>query len=194
MENYIVYTRQDKRVLHTLEETGSYFVREAYVREKNDSISDFYVALYEWFTKECRKYLDIPTEYRFPIWLSMHEEMRLRNTENTVCLKLEIPKDRVFVLSEYAWGYRVNQMYVPLSPEDEKSFNQELKRYGIGNEAELVTGSLGNFYPLLKRRMTDSFSRVFTLQPRGEFDELGVCFELKREWLLDIEEATESYK
>ena len=138
--------------------------------------------------------MEIPTEFRFPIWLSMHAEMRLRNTENTVCLKLSIPRDRVFVFSEYAWGYRVNQMYVPLSPEDEKAFNQELKRYGIGNEAELVTGSLGNYYPLLKRKILDSFSRVFQLKPRGAFDELGVCFELKREWILAAEEATESYK
>ena len=40
-------------------------------------------------------------------------------------------------------------MYVPLNLEDERAFNEELKRYGIENEMALVTESLGNYYPCL---------------------------------------------
>lgn len=190
-ESYIVYTRQDKRVLEAVERDGVYRVKEEFVRAKNDSISDLYIRLYTWLTEELKTRIHVPEGCRFPIWLSMHEEMRLRNTENTVCLKLRIPKDQVYVMSEYAWGYRVNQMYVPESPEDEKSFNEELVRNGIGNEAELVTGQLGNFYPLLKRKILGSFSRVFSLKPRGPFDELGVCYEIRKEWVLDVERGDE---
>ena len=194
MKTVKAYTRQAGEVLEELSRTGRYRVRESYIRKKNDSISDLYIGLYEWFTKCCRQYMDIPEDCRFPIWLSMHEEYRLRNTEGTVILHLELPEDQVRVISEYAWGYRVNNMYVPLSPEDEKRFNQELIRFGIGNEAELVTGSLGNYYPVLKRQILDSFSRVFTLPPRGPFDELGVCYEIRREWISSVETDTKQMK
>lgn len=83
----------------------------------------------------------------------MHDEYRLRNTEDTVCFTLRIPREKVHVISEYAWGFRVNYMYVPLNLEDERAFNEELKRYGIENEMALVTESLGNYYPMLKREL-----------------------------------------
>ena len=187
MKTIKAYTRQAKEALQELEENGVYRVREEYIRAKNDDISNLYIGLYEWFTKNCRRYMEIPADCRFPIWLSMHEEYRLRNTDGTVILHLVLPEDQVRVISEYAWGYRVNNMYVPLSLEDEKRFNAELTRFGIGNEAELVTGSAGNFYPLLKRQIADSFSRVFTLPPRGPFDELGVCYEIRKEWVRSVE-------
>lgn len=186
-EFYRVYTRQDKRVWDTLLREGVYRVKEEYIRAKNGDISDFYLQAYRWFTAECGKRITVPLGAEFPIWLSMHEEMRLRNTENTVVLHLRIPREYVLVISEYAWGYRINNLYVPLSAEDERAFNEELSRYGIASESELVTGQLGNFYPLLKRKMLDSFSRVMTLPPRGKFDELGVCFELRKEWIEKLE-------
>lgn len=184
---YTAYTRQAKEVLEELEKNGVYRVKEEYVRLKNDSISDYYIGVYEWLTTECRKCMDIPAECRFPIWLSMHDEYRLRNTEHTVSFRLRIPKSQVRVISEYAWGYRINFLYVPLSKEDEQAFNAELRRYGIGNESELITGSLGNFYPLLKRKIQQSFSRVLTLPPKGPFDELGICYEIRSEWIEAIE-------
>lgn len=189
MEAYTVWTRQDRRALDTLLRDGIYLVKEPYIREKNDSLSEFYLELYRWFTRECRKTMEIPEMCEFPIWLSMHEEYRLRNTEHTVVLKLRIPREKVRVVSEYAWGYRVNRMYVPESPEDEQGFNRELARYGIGNEAEIEKGPLGNYYPLLRRKLLDSYGRVFSLPPRGPYDELGVCFELRKEWLLEVEEG-----
>ena len=60
-----------------------------------------------------------------------------------MCFTLRIPREKVHVISEYAWGFRVNYMYVPLNLEDERAFNEELKRYGIENEmAHRVSGQL----------------------------------------------------
>ena len=53
---------------------------------KNDSISEYYLKLYRWFAERCRERIDVPQGCSFPIWLSMHDEYRLRNTEDTVCL------------------------------------------------------------------------------------------------------------
>lgn len=43
---YTVYTRQSKKVLEELENTGVYRVKEEYIRMKNDSISEYYLRLY----------------------------------------------------------------------------------------------------------------------------------------------------
>ena len=188
LDGYLtVYTRQSKKVLEELYESGTYRVKEAYIRAKNDSISEYYLKLYRWFAGRCRERTEVPKGCEFPIWLSMHDTYRLRNTEDTVSLTLRIPKEQVFVISEYAWGFRVNDMYVPLNQEDESSFNRELKRYGIENEMELVTGPLGNYYPNLKKKITASWERVFEMEPKTPEDELGICYELRREWIQDIE-------
>ena len=74
---YTVYTRQSKKVLEELENTGVYRVKEEYIRMKNDSISEYYLRLYRWFAERCRERIDVPQGCSFPIWLSMHDEYRL---------------------------------------------------------------------------------------------------------------------
>ena len=54
----------------------------------------------------------------------------------------------------------------------------------------LVTESLGNYYPMLKKRIISSWDRVFELKPNSPADELGVCFEIQREWIENIESLT----
>ena len=60
-----------------LKNTGSYHVREAYIRSKNGPISDYYLELYRWYTLRCRSYLAIPEGLSYPIWLALSEETRL---------------------------------------------------------------------------------------------------------------------
>ena len=71
---YTVYTRQSKKVLEELENTGVYRVKEEYIRMKNDAISEYYLRLYRWFAERCRERIDVPQGCSFPIWLSMHDE------------------------------------------------------------------------------------------------------------------------
>ena len=57
---YTVYTRQSKKVLEELENTGVYRVKEEYIRMKNDAISEYYLRLYRWFAERCRERIDVP--------------------------------------------------------------------------------------------------------------------------------------
>ena len=52
METVTAWTRQVSQVLEEIERTGSYHVREEYVRAKNAEISDYYIELYRWFLEE----------------------------------------------------------------------------------------------------------------------------------------------
>ena len=183
----LAWTRQVPQVWDEIQQTGRYLVLEEYVRAKNAEISDYYIELYRWFTEEARKRIDMPEEARFPIWLALCEEQRLAPASDTISLTLELPESSVMIVDYDKWGYRVNHWYVPLDADDERAHNEELERYGIGNEAALITGQQGNFYPALKRKIQASWSRVFDPpNPRMDLN-VGTIWEIRREWVKDVE-------
>ena len=99
-----LWTRQVTQVWQTLQEDGVYFCKEAYIREKNDTIADYYLELYRWYTREAGKHIAIPAERPYPIWLSLDENLMLQPVENTVILRVEAPADRVLLCNYDAWG------------------------------------------------------------------------------------------
>lgn len=178
-----LWTRQMPQVWEELERTGVYRVKEEYIRMKNDTIADYYLELYRWYTREARKYVEIPEDLMYPIWLCVSEETMLQPTANTVILRLEVPREKVAICNMEAWGYVVNYWYVPLDDNDAKKHAEELKRYGIKEEDQLISTSMGNFYPIMKRKIQDSWSRVFTMPPANNNDAVATIWEIKREWV-----------
>ena len=182
------WTRQVSQVWDEIQATGRYMVREEYVREKNLEISDYYIELYRWLTEMCRaKMTTMPPEAKFPIWLAMTEAQRLGPAPNTISLTLEVPEDNLFLVDYDKWGYRVNHWYVPRDKEDERAHNAELERYGISNEASLITGQAGNFHPMLKRKVQASWQRVVE-GPNENMDlNVGCIWEILPEWVVEVE-------
>ena len=182
MENrYMTFwTRQVAEIMKEIDETGVYKVKEDYIRKKNDTISDYYLKLYKWFTREAKKYIEVKAEY--PVWLSVSDEVRLRPTEGTVTLKLKIPGKELLLCNYDAWGYIVNYFYVPLNEADKQRHRAELAKYGLASDDELFLTSKGNFYPLLKREVEKSWERIFTLKPDDEKACLvAAIWEIKKE-------------
>ena len=72
-EEYLtLWTRQVSEMLGEIKDYGVYKVKEEYIRKKNDTISDYYLKLYKWFTGEAKKYVAVKGDY--PIWLSVADE------------------------------------------------------------------------------------------------------------------------
>lgn len=186
METVILWTRQVPEVWKELQTSGIYRVKEEHIRKKNGEISDYYLKLYRWYTNTAREYVSIPAELQYPIWLSVCEGVMLQSVENTVILKLEVPKDRVVICNMEAWGYVVNYWYVPLNEQDAKKHAEELKRNGISEEDELISTSKGNFYPMLRRKIQNSWKRVFTMSPANDKEAVATAWELKREWVKEV--------
>lgn len=115
------WTRQHEAVWDELQKTGQYIVKKEYIEEKNDTISEFYLKLYEWYTKAARKYIDIPEDLKYPVWLSVSEDMMLQPTEHAIIFEVEIPEGEYLICNFDKWGYRVNYFYVPLDEADEKA-------------------------------------------------------------------------
>lgn len=188
MENryMTLWTRQVAEIMKEIDETGLYKVKEDYIRKKNDTISDYYLKLYKWFTREAKKYIEVKAEY--PVWLSVSDEVRLRPTEGTVTLKLKIPGKELLLCNYDAWGYTVNYFYVPLDETDKQRHRAELAKYGLASDDELFLTSKGNFYPLLKREVEKSWERIFTLKPDDEKACLvAATWEIKKEWIEEVE-------
>ena len=181
-----LWTRQRPEVWEELKSSGIYRVKKEYIEEKNGSITDYYLELYRWYTETAKKYLTIPPGCEYPIWLSLGEEFMLQPVENTVILKLEIPEGQYLICNMKGWDYRVNYWYVPLDQEDDKKHKEELKRYGIASEDELVTGRKGEFYPMLKRKITGSWERIFTVPPDTEENAAATAWELRKSWVREV--------
>lgn len=165
------YTRQHPQVLKTLEQTGVYRVQKSHIEEKNGAISQYYLELYDWYVRHAERLVPRPEGAEYPIWLFLEEENKLPSLPGSVCLELEIPRDLVMLTDVERWGYQVNYLYIPLDEKDRDAHEAELKRNGIGNETALIQTGKGNFYPLLKRKIIQSWDRVFEDPATGS----GLC-------------------
>lgn len=186
-EEYVtLWTRQVKNVADEINQNGTYRVKEEYIRKKNDTISDYYINLYNWYTKEAKNYITIPEDCHFPVWFSIDEEYMLQPVSDTVIIKVRIPKENVVVCNYEGWGYVVNYWYVPLDEMDKDKFASKLKSMGISSEDELFLTDKGNFYPILKQEVIKSWKRIFTLPAVSRENIVATAWEVKKEWVLDI--------
>lgn len=186
METRQVWTRQHPEVLHTLERGEVYRVSEAHVKAKNDTISDYYLELYRWYTLHGKRYCPAPEGATLPIWVSLSTQSMLQPVEGSAVLRLEVPEDQLLITDMNMWGYRVNYWYIPTDPQDEARHQAELQRYGIVNQTALIQTDKGNFYPLLKRKIQASWERLFTCPPANPADAQGTLWELRPQWLREV--------
>lgn len=185
-ENIILWTRQVSQVWEHLCKEGRYQVKEEYIRIKNGSMSDYYLELYRWYTQIAKKYITLNEENRYPIWFSLDGQARLQPLENTVILKVRMPREKVLLCNMEAWDLRVNYWYVPENKEDAQKHQKELERYGINSDDQLIQGEKGNFYPLLKNKIKNSWERVFTLVDLPPEKLVATAWELKKEWIEEV--------
>lgn len=185
----LLITRQHPAVWDELEASGVYRMKREYLEQKNDPgpMTEYYARLYRWYTRQAARYISVPEGAEYPVWLSVSEESMLQPVENSVILVAEIPEEHYLLCNFEAWGYVVNYWYVPLDAGDEESHRQELKRNGLKSDDELFLTNKGNFYPLLKRKVQQSWDRIFTLVPRNMItDIVATAWELRKEWIREV--------
>lgn len=182
----IAWTRQHEAALRELEEKGVFRMKEGYIRQKNGPISEYYLALYDWYVRLAGRIVPRPEGVTYPIWLFLEEEDKLPPLEGTVVMKLDIPEELIVCTDSERWGYRVNYMYVPVDEADRRRHEEELERYGIANEPALIQTDKGNFYPLLKRKIINSWPRVFEKPGKGYKAVQGTVWELQLPWLQEV--------
>jgi hypothetical protein len=179
-----VWTRQHKNVLEILKEKGVYKVKERYIRKKLDDCADIYLNVYRWLRNEAAKRMEIPEELKYPVWLSIEEELKLPKAEGMVFFELEIPRDKIMIFDLLKWDYIVNYLYLPKDKEDRKRFKEKLEKYNINVESDIY---LQDFYPRLKREMVSSWKRLFDSDIKLSEKKVAISWELRKEWIVDYE-------
>ena len=181
-----LHTRQHKNVLEELDKYGVYRVKKEYILEKMDTISDYYLSLYQWYGRNAAKIVPRPEGVIYPIWLSTSEELMLQPTEDTIIFEIEVDRKDVIYTDGNKWDYVVNYFYLPVDHEDEERHNNELEKFGISDESSLITGDNGNFYPLLKNKIIKSWERLFEPFDEKSSPSQATIWEIKKEWVVSI--------
>lgn len=181
-----LWTRQHQDVLIELSTKGIYRVKKEYLLHKFDTISDYYLNIYRWYIERAEKLVPRPKGAEFPIWLSTSSEMMLQPAEHQVILEIEADRKNVVFTDSEKWGYVANYWYLPLDKEDERKFNEELKRLEIGDESELYMGHKGNFYPHIRSRIIKSWERLFDNPPQITSGTQATLWELRKEWIANV--------
>jgi hypothetical protein len=180
----IFYTRQDRGVLKELLETGSYTVNEQHIRMKYTTITEHYATLYRMLTRFARGKVYIPDGALYPVWLSPEGTDAVPPSEDSVFLKLDIPEGYYILANNEVWDFMINHLYFPEDKADELAHEAELERFGISSPSSLVNGNAGNFYPLLKQKVLKSWEKVYKVMPDDPNMIVGLCWELKSDWLV----------
>lgn len=183
----IFYTRQDPRVLLELQSNGVYSVKEEYVRQKYTTITEHYAALYRRLTLLARRYINIPDDLLYPVWLTPEGTATIPESGDAVFLRFDIPEGSYILANDEVWDYMINHLYFPSDEADEIAHESELARYGISSPSSLVSGNAGNFYPLLRQKVLKSWEKIYTATPADPDHIVGLCWELHKEWLIGID-------
>ena len=183
----ILYSPQSEVVANNLESDGICFSKRKYVVEKYEESAPIFVAAYDWFVMEARKYVPRPEGAEYPYW-AFKDIHNLDQSAGGKLLKMQVPIDEVIFFDMYDWNKILCLQYMGKTEEDEAQFRQMLADRGIRKEADII---LTSFYPDLKRQVQDSWKSLFRHHEdikQGNLENLGSIqvglWQLKKEWIV----------
>lgn len=86
-EKIKVWTRQHENILDVLDKEGRYIVKKEYIVNKLDTISNFFLDVYSWYTKKAKDIVLKPEDCIYPIWVSLNSNFGLQHVEGIVTYK-----------------------------------------------------------------------------------------------------------
>lgn len=181
-----LWTRQDKKSLEELKSAGVISIKRKHIEEKFDQISDYIIFLYKWFVVEASKRVPRPDGVEFPIWCSVSEEYMLRPTENEIVYVLEVDEADIIYFDGQKWDYVLNHHYIPKDEADGALYEKEIAEKGFRDSYSFIDDNTGHFYPEERKRVMDSWIRIFEADKRDIFKVQANIWEIKPDIIKDI--------
>ncbi|MFA5576376.1 MAG: DUF3841 domain-containing protein [Tissierellaceae bacterium] len=181
-----LWTRQDSRSLRDLEDKGVHRIQRWYIEEQFEDIANHYIPLYHWFVDKASKIVPKPENVEFPIWCSISDKSMLRPTEDSLVYVIEIDEDEVIYFDGRKWDYVLNHLYLAKDEEDLENYRKEIKRKGLKDSFSFIDGKYANFYPLEKKKIMDSWMRVFEIEDWDIFGVQANIWEIRKDMVKDI--------
>ena len=182
----ILYTAQADPVLKAIERDGTCFSKEEFVRKKYEDCSNIFLTAYKWYAKEAKKVVPLPEGAQLPYW-AFEKEYNMFVADGLTVMKLEVPVNQVVLFDMDVWTKILRLEYVG-NEQEKKAFAKELKKYNVS----AIDAVLGNFYPVLKRKIMESWKVLFENDeklkegnPDGIRNVQAGLWQIKKEWIVD---------
>lgn len=153
-----LYSPQAQIVLDVLNRDGICFSRREYVQKKYEESAPVFLSAYDWFVKAAAARIPKPPGAEYPYWAFGSPENVDLSAGGQV-LVLRVPLEEAVFFSLYDLNKVLCLSYMGETEAEEREFRRTLLEYGIRRESDLI---LTNFYPELKRQVTESWNRLFS--------------------------------
>lgn len=153
----ILYSPQAEAVWEAVERDGVAYSKREYVQKKYEESAGIFLAAYDAYIRMAEEIVPRPDSTNYPYWAFASDEM-IDNSSGSRVMVLEVPINEAVFFDAYDWYKVLRLSYIGESESDEEAFEQELSRKGIRDSSEAV---LKPFYPDMKRKITDSWKRLF---------------------------------
>ncbi len=181
-----IWTRQHKDSLEEIRDKGSFRAKEEYIIQQFGDIACHYIELYRWFTRVADQRVSKPQGVEFPIWCAVAKESMFVPTEETVVYELEMDESEIIYFDGRKWDFVLNHHYIPKDKKDELKYEKHLEKLDLIDGYSFFEGKYANFYPLEKRKIIDSWIRIFDIEDYDVFGVQANIWEIRKDMIKDI--------
>ena len=178
-----VQTIQHKKILEILERNGRYLLDGRYVCKEligEPEHRRLVMVCYDWLAANMEKRVRKPEDAQYPIWLTLGEGNSYPEDGENVRLELDVPEEKLCVISVAKWSAILDYRYLPSDEADAIRHAKLLELYGVSDAKAFMS----NFYPDIKREISDSWERVFEI----DSDETcyGLIWEISADMMINV--------
>ncbi|HCX63398.1 DUF3841 domain-containing protein [Sedimentibacter sp.] len=181
-----LWTRQHIKSLDELKENGVIRIERNHLNKKFEEISDYIINLYSWFVNQAERKVPKPEGVEFPIWCSVSEENMLRPAKDEIVYVIEVNENEVMYFDGAKWDYVLNHHYVPKDENDEREYAEDIAKKGFANSFSFLDDKTSHLYPEEKRRVMESWHRIFDIDKWDIFRVQANIWEIRPEMIKDI--------
>jgi len=181
MATVTVFTRQHRNIVTVLETAGRYAAcRENVLRNEDARLM---LECYDWLVAHHPRRHLRPVDADYPIWLSYRQDAAILPNPDTVLLELEVDEADITPINIAKWGAINNFSYIPLNEKDARQHRELMEAFGVTDAKACMT----QFYPQLRRKIIDSWDRLFddTVQLGNDLC-YGLIWEVRSQWVRSI--------
>ncbi len=181
MSEVTLYTAQAPIVLETLERDGVSRVRRAYVDRKYGDTAWSFQEAYSFFRQQMAMRIPPPAGAESPVWLYSDSRWCFMGPDS-VLMRFVIPSEQLLFFDRRLWERILNLEYLGEDETEEAAFARELSSVGLENTHKVFSTA---FYPLQKRKIRDSWKKLFQPAEIPYAYRQAAVWELRREWLTE---------
>ncbi len=163
----------------TLKRDGVYYVKQDYIRQKYGETAWIFRTAYAFMVREMEKRVPRPEEAQSPVWI-FRDRSRGFGHAGAFLYELEVPEEEMVLFDLRDWQEILSLKPLGTAAERE-AILADMRRQGAGDTTDVFKSP---FYPLLKKRITDSWKALLQGPLPEEVWQQGAVWRLKEDWIV----------